>query len=591
MPKSASQTKQQNNLLMTNKLEKLCFVSKAFFSWFAVCIVGLAFFSVIASYVYWWQQAVRGPSIIYFNIALVVTLYFGRKALLLLVFCLPLMPTLHLQLELLLHPPVKYFIAYPGMDVIVGLCTGLYLRHIYKTRTWLVKQLHIPWVFGLLLFVLSLSTMLAVARNLWQSATSFSFVDLAYNVLRFKVMDKANDFAPIADLLVYSIAALLALVVLDVIRNEKNKDAYLFKPIILGVIVSACWGIFQSQTSFGLSELTREYRPENFGFGAEGFQPDIHAFAGHMLIGAVGLLGYVVYVASRSMRYLATFASLLSWVAIVLSKSRASLVFAVLLTIIFGLIVLKNKRTKTSKSLFAPILLLALVTGGAFIASYYLWLGEFFAALKNSDISNFETINLLSRWRLEFFRAALLMFDAYPWMGLGQGNFYRLSTIYELTQSTWLANSVGNNAHNYFLQTLAETGMIGVGCFVLIFVWPFYHVADKTKLVPVAMLILSVFLGNLYSHSLLIRENLFLLAVFVGLMYALIDRTLIHQDQHSCQLLTRCQKVSGYLVMFLLSAAIYFAVAEIAASFYKVPFQHAGHCYQGAKQPKNCDAR
>ena len=211
------------------------------------------------------------------------------------------------------------------------------------------------------------------------------------------------------------------------------------------------------------------------------------------------------------MRYLATFASILGWIAIVLSKSRASLIFAVLLTIAFGLFVLKSRRTQSSKGFLIPILLLVFVTATAFVASYYLWLGAFFSELEHTDISNFETINLLLRWRLEFHRAALLMFEAFPWMGVGQGNFFRLSTILELTHSTWLAERPGNNAHNYFLQTLAETGVIGVGSFILVFVWPLFNVSDRKKLVPAIMLILSVFLGNIYSHSLLIRENLYLL--------------------------------------------------------------------------------
>jgi hypothetical protein len=403
-------------------------------------------------------------------------------------------------------------------------------------------------------------------------------------------MEKANDFAPVADLIVYSFAGLLAIVMLNILKSENNKDEFLFKPIVIGVIVSACWGIFQSKTSFGLSDLTREYRPENFGFGAEGFQPDIHAFAGHMLIGAVGLLGYLVYVASGRMRYVATFACLLSWVAIVLSKSRASLVFAVLLTILFGLYVLKSRRAESSKSLLIPILLITLVTVGSFAASYYLWLGEFFAALSNSDISNFETLNLLSRWRLEFYRAALLMFEAFPWMGVGQGNFYRLSTILELTQSNWLANSIGNNAHNYFLQTLAETGLIGVGVFVLIFVWPYFHAQNSKKLVPATMLILSVFMGNLYSHSLLIRDNLFLLATFVGLLYAYTNLMVMPKASSSGNVLVRKQ-IAAYATTFVLSLVAYFAVSEVVASFYKMPFEYAGHCYQGAKETKKCDAR
>jgi len=207
-------------------LDKTFLSSKSFFIGCALCLMSLALLSVYGSYIYWWFQSVRGPSTSYFKIAFVVSLFSGRMATLLVIFCLPLLPTLHSQLELILHPQVKYFISYPGLDVIVGFCTGLYLRHLYKTRSWRVKHIKVPWPFGVLLFVLALSTALAIARNLWQSASVFKFDDFAYNVFRFKVMEKANDFAPIADLIIYAIAALLALVILNILINEKIKKIF-----------------------------------------------------------------------------------------------------------------------------------------------------------------------------------------------------------------------------------------------------------------------------------------------------------------------------------------------------------------------------
>ena len=561
--------------------------AKSFFSRFAIFFSGIALLTLLSSYGYWWLQTVRGPSVIYFNIAFICAVFSGRSAALLLIFCLPLLPTLHSQLAMVTHPAVTYFIAYPGIDVIAGFCVGVYSRHVYQTRTWMLKRPSVPWPFGLLLFVLTISTALAVSRNLWQSATPFSLHDLGYNVLRFKVMNQLNDYAPVADLIVYSFAVLLAIVILNIIKNNKGKDAFVFEPVIYALMISACWGIVQSFSSFGLSDFTKGYRVEDLGFGAEGFQPDIHAFAGHMLIGAVGLLGYIVYIAYGRMRYLATTASVLCWIALVVSKSRASLVFAILLAILFGLFVLNNRRTKSPRSLSGTILALAIVTVAAFITSYFFWLRDFFAELTNTDISNFETINILLRWRLEFHRAALLMFEAFPWMGVGQGNFFRLSTILELTQSPWLAERTGNYAHNYFLQTLAETGIIGFGSFLLLFVWPFFNIQNRNKLIPVSMLILSVFLGNIYSHSLLIRENLFLLSVFIALMYAYVFEPLPGHFTNASRAVKRNVLTQGIAILVIV-LVFYFAASEVAASFYKMPFQYAGHCYQGAEESIKC---
>ena len=231
--------------------------AKSFFSGYAIFISGIALITLLSSYGYWWSQTVRGPSVIYFNIAFICAVFSGRSAAMLLIFCLPLLPTLHSQLALITHPAVTYFIAYPGIDVIAGFCVGLYSRHVYQTRTWMLKRPSVPWPFGLLLVVLTISTALAVTRNLWQSATPFSLHDLVYNTLRFKVMNQLSDYAPVADLIVYSFAALLTIVILNIIKNNKGKDAFVVEPVIYGLMISACWGIVQSFSSFGLSDFTK----------------------------------------------------------------------------------------------------------------------------------------------------------------------------------------------------------------------------------------------------------------------------------------------------------------------------------------------
>jgi O-antigen ligase len=115
------------------------------------------------------------------------------------------------------------------------------------------------------------------------------------------------------------------------------------------------------------------------------------------------------------------------------------------------------------------------------------------------------------------------MFSENPIFGVGQGNFFRLSSNIEISHSLYLAQSGGDNAHNYFLQTLAETGLLGALVFAIAIGWPIYrqkHVADIAA--PV-FAIAAIALGNLFSHPLLIRPNLILFAVFLALMYSSIE--------------------------------------------------------------------
>ncbi len=65
------------------------------------------------------------------------------------------------------------------------------------------------------------------------------------------------------------------------------------------------------------------------------------------------------------------------------------------------------------------------------------------------------------QWRVELGTAALRMFAERPVFGVGVGRFYALSTRY--ASPTWKDR---NNAHNNFLQVLAELGLVGLASLV-----------------------------------------------------------------------------------------------------------------------------
>jgi hypothetical protein len=95
------------------------------------------------------------------------------------IFILPLLPELHLQFEAVFTPAVKYFVGYPGVDVIAGFCVGQWLRIVWiEKRQIKIPDMQVLWPLGLLLLVLSNSVALAITRNLWQSTSEFSIVDL-----------------------------------------------------------------------------------------------------------------------------------------------------------------------------------------------------------------------------------------------------------------------------------------------------------------------------------------------------------------------------------------------------------------------------
>jgi O-antigen ligase len=128
--------------------------------------------------------------------------------------------------------------------------------------------------------------------------------------------------------------------------------------------------------------------------------------------------------------------------------------------------------------------------------------------------------------RAEFARTGLRMFSAHPVFGAGVGRYYLLSTEFSSAQlrSVYLRE----NAHNNFLQMLAELGIVGLSLFLWILVaigrhaWPALVASRASPVLVGAVGGLSAFLLTcLFGHPLLIPEVAYafwlVLGVTVGL--------------------------------------------------------------------------
>jgi O-antigen ligase len=267
--------------------------------------------------------------------------------------------------------------------------------------------------------------------------------------------------------------------------------------------------------------VTLDYRPTSFGFGAQGFQPDIHAFAAVMLLGTVGIFGFLKKAQSRDV-FLGGVCLALCWVALILSKSKATFIFAVAVSLIFMVMSLRSRGIAVNK--IVGVASAAIVGLGfvLFITNNFVWIEYLIQLLAPNNWSR-ENFNKAFVYRPELFRAAWYMFSDSPVFGVGQGNFFRLSSNLDISHSLYMAQNGGDNAHNYFLQTLAETGLVGASAFVLAIAWPFYHVDRFAKIAAPALALLAIALGNVFSHPLLVRPNLILFAVLLALLYASIE--------------------------------------------------------------------
>ena len=566
--------------LNAQKVQIFCSKFNLILSWAAVAIIGFGLLAVLSNYIFFAFQPFRGPSRSYFWLFLFASLLSSRLAIWLIIFSLPLMPNFHIQLEFITHPAVKYFFAHNGVDAITGLFIGMQVKYWWGKRRF-ASLFHLPsWQFGLLLVVLTCSTALAISRDLRQSASVFSFADLTQNILNIKLIPKTSDYMPLMDLVTISMGVLLIIIISQRLKDAFDKNSLIFKPLVVSLFISACWGVIQALSSFGLKADTTNIRPDSFGFGALGFQPDIHAFGGLMIVGAAGLTGFISSTSSKHWRYASIGTSAFCWLALFLSKSRASLGLAIIMAIVLTLLWLsRNKQRRLS----AYCILIV----GIFGLWYYFTSSMLTVQLYEDYLNNrslfFEKVNLLSSWRFDLQAAALRMWSHFPFMGIGQGNLYRASTAYDFSGSALMVRLGGENAHNYFLQTLAEVGGVGFLCYLLILILPLFLVKLRNRIIPAYIAISALFLGNVYSHSFIIRENYLLLMALIGLLYAhaLSENVFIHENgirsQHS-------NRIPIKIVVFIISGTILLlAFREIARSDNLIPFEYGRECYRASK--------
>ena len=526
----------------------------------------------------------------------VITAFNQKLGIVALLFILPLLPNITMQ--------ILAFTGYgriltqqtPGLDAIAGLLLGTIANKLWSRRQS-GALVEMPWQAGLLMCVITASACLAITRNLHQSSSGWDLSILTFNLVHIRSLGWFHDYRPLVDWVAYGNAFMLIALMMPALKTMPNRNDVVFKPLCLGVIVAAVVGLNQSQTGRGLAPLQVFFRNDSLGFIALGFQPDIHAFAGQMLIGAIGTIGYLLYTQSRRTQLsIACCVMPLAWIGLVLSKSKASLALAIFSLLIIVLMWTLRRSTWLLKAVYVVLGAIVLICLSFYFFSS-VWVNALTALVQKLGLADLSVLNHYMAYRPEIFMAGLRMFTEFPLMGLGQGDFYRLSANLGFSQSAFLsANVNGENAHNYFLQVLAETGLIGFSIFILLLVYPLVRAKNKVYLIPAAIGLASVCLGNVYSHSLLVRENLFVAGAFIALMYAWLAveqkslvaavTTVAVAPSPADNIQTKQKYIHFFLILLLVIVSI-FAAKEIYQSFKRFPFSSDNPCF--IKQPLSED--
>lgn len=445
-------------------------------------------------------------------------------------FALPLLPTIAPHIQLYLGYGRVLGDQAAGFDLVAGMLLGLFINAIVRRRS-VAAHFTMPWQAGLVMLVITVSVGVAIVRNLHQTGSAFNIHALMYNLLHLRSLGWHDDYRPLLDWAAYASAVGLMAIFIPALKGSSQRNALLFWPFMLSLIISALVGWRQSATGIGLSFDQRNFRVDQFGFVAQGFQPDMHAFGAQLLIGAIGLFGYLYFTKNLTQRLAIIGVVIpLSWIVLFLSKSRASFGVGVLALITIAVIWWFRKSNYLLKALGLVCACGGLAVIGLLLL-YNVWDNALLHAIQKFGIPDFYTFNYKLSYRPEVYRAGFLLFMLFPVFGLGQAEFYRQSANFDFTQSFFLSiQQNGENAHNYFLQILVENGLVGFVAFLILVFYPIFKMQDKRALIPAGVAMLAVFAGNLFSHSMLVRENLLIAAAFLALMYACMRA---EREQHS----------------------------------------------------------
>ncbi|MDN3988230.1 O-antigen ligase family protein [Zwartia vadi] len=558
-------------------------------SWFALALAAVCTLVVLGNNLSQGAVGIPVHAWMYFFAALLLGWFSRSLGLSIVIFLLPLTPTINQQFAAIL-PLLEVKRTLSGFDLIAGFVVGTVVRYL-TLPTQGRTSWALPPTISLACIVLTISVVLAIARNLWQAASVFSFAGLKYNALHLSSIGWRDDYYPLVDFFSYGLAIAFIACVLQILGEDERPEDTVLKPLLWGVIVSALWSVLQSKTGLGLphSSASGNRYYQGFGFAGTGFQPDIHAFSGHMLLGVVGACGCYFLKDTKISRWLITAAILMGIVGLAVSKSRGS----ALLACMFYLMLAGWWLWRRDKAyVFMATTAIFFGMGAVYIFHRWgmsiipLWFIQYIESLPRLHIHNLEALNAHFGHRAEIYRAAIRMFESFPLMGLGLGTFYRMSGTLEFSGSKFLAAINGENAHNYFLQILAETGVVGFIVFAAVIIVPVLRAKGSRRLLPVGTMLIAFGLGNIFAHSLLIRENFFLFAACIAVLYVKAQRIVdsaqniqinpLHEDIKAHHI--KFQHLSRWALPLSLILVL-LIVREVYVSFGKFPYLYGARCY------------
>ena len=472
-------------------------------------------------------------------------------------------PAMHEQLNALTGMKLHSW-TYPGVDAVLGFVAAW--ATTFRMKRFVQSCRDFPLALLALHLWVVVSTSVAIARNLWQSASELSFRGLIYNGWLVRGISWNDDYYPLQDVYFFSVALVFIFVTQDMMRRYGDQ---LLRRIVGGVLVAAvansALAALQRAIGFG-------WNSGNPDVSANSFWPDLHSFGAFMAVSVFVAFGALqVSESDKKNRALLIAAMVAAAFGLFLSGSRSTL----LLTVLSMAALLAWVAFRST----GRVRLVALVSGFALLLAIDVLLekgyrGVSYEVLRGQLATfSFDSFNDAFKQRPEMWLAALRMFSAFPFFGLGQGTFYRLSAIPDFSRSDTLVSMGGSGAHNYFLQTFVELGLVGL-CLVWLFCRSFMSLGRRNLRLVSFYALVGVAVGNIYAHALLVRESLMLASVFLGIYLWEARRAGVSFNHQPFSKGVIAWGVAGVFAIFTTAAGI-----EVIRSFQRFPFNFGEKCF------------
>ncbi|MBU0994516.1 MAG: O-antigen ligase family protein [Proteobacteria bacterium] len=167
--------------------------------------------------------------------------------------------------------------------------------------------------------------------------------------------------------------------------------------------------------------------------------------------------------------------------ACVLSGTRGALI-ALPLVMVFQIAMLRASFQKKSLYLLGMILFISLSCAGSYFSHGMIRNRSFQAFQDLSQFIDQSNKDTSVAWRLLMWEDAIKIWKKHPFIGTGLGDFRNdVEEMMEKNESD-LSKS-WKHAHNFYLEYLATTGIVGfLATTLILLVWPFYLFHRKWKL-------------------------------------------------------------------------------------------------------------